>query len=175
MNLAIPFLTIEITKGTEKMTANIPKTLIEETVDFARSCGKNWEMNEKYIPSDSIVKILKDAEISKKPVMKIKNEGESVCFWIKDSRDIVKKTGIPKRLIINIQSDREENNMNLCLPLTMVKILPFLIPGIEEDAPTAKETRLFLRKALKEIQKVGGSFTIVETDEKDEDLKIYVE
>ena len=57
----------------------------------------------------------------------------------------------------------------------LAKILPFLIPEVGEDAEEIKETKKFIRKAIKQIQKVEGSFTLVEVDEENEKVKISVE
>lgn len=176
LNLAIPFLVIEVTeKGGEKVRVNVPKTLIEESIEFAKSCNEDWEINDEKIPPDSILKILKEAEIDNEPVIEIKDGEDVVRFWVKDSKDIIKKAGAPKRLIVNIQSENEEDNVNLRLPLTVVKILPFLIPEIGEDAEDAREAKIFLRKAIKHIQKAEGSFTLVEVEDKCEKVKISVE
>jgi len=69
----------------------------------------------------------------------------------------------------------EDENINIRLPLTLVKILPYLIPEIGEDAEDTKQAKIFLRKALKHIQKVEGSFTLVEVNDKNEKVKIAVE
>jgi hypothetical protein len=180
LNVAIPFLVLEVTeKDGEKVRVNVPKALIEESIEFAKSCDGDWdidcEMDDKKIPPDSIIKILQEAQIDDEPIIEITEGDEVVRFWVKDSKDIVKKTGTPKRLIINIQSDDEEENVNIRLPLTLVKILPFILPEIGEDAEDIKETKKFLKKAIKEIQKVEGSFTLVEVDEKDEKVKISIE
>ena len=44
-----------------------------------------------------------------------------------------------------------------------------------EDAEEIKETKKFIRKAIKQIQEVEGSFTLVEVDEEDEKVKISIE
>lgn len=176
LNLAIPFLTVEvIEKDGERIKINVPKTLIEESVEFAECYDEAWERNDKKIPRDSILKVLKEAQIGEEPVIEITDEKEIVRFWIKDSKDIVKKTGIPKRLIIKVESDKEEDNVNMRLPLAFIKILPFLIPEIGEDAEDAKEAKTFLRKAIKQIRLVEGSFTLVEVEGKKEKVKISVE
>lgn len=180
LNLAIPFLVLEVKEQDgEKVRVNVPKALIEESIEFAKSCDGDWdidcEMDDKKIPPDSIIKILQEAEIDDEPIIEITEGEEVVRFWVKDSKDIVKKTGTPKRLHISIQSANEEDNVNIRLPLTLVKILPFILPEIGEDAEDTKETKKFLKKAIKEIQKVEGSFTLVEVDEKDEKVKISIE
>lgn len=180
LNLAIPFLVLEVREPDgEKVRINVPKTLIEESIAFAKSCDKDWdidcEIDDKRIPPDSIIKILKEAQIDDEPIIEITEGDEVVRFWVKDSKDIVKKTGTPKRLIINVQSEKEEENVNIRLPLTLAKILPFLMPEIGEDAEEIKETKKFIRKAIKQIQEVEGSFTLVEVDEKDEKVKISIE
>jgi len=176
LNLAIPFLTLEVTeKDGGRVRINVPKTLVEESIKFAECCDEAWKKGAEKIPRDSLLKILEEAEIDDEPVMEI-TEGEDVVrFWIRDSKDIVKKTGTPKRLIINVQSDKEEDNVNIRLPLTLVRILPFIIPEIGEDAEDVKEIKLFIRKAIKQIQKVEGSFTLIEVDDKDEKVKISIE
>jgi hypothetical protein len=176
LNLAIPFLTLEVTeKDGEKVRINVPKNLVEESIEFAECYDEAWEKDHKKIPRDSILKILKEAQIGDEPVIEITEEEEVVRCWIKDSKDIVKKTGIPKRLIINVESEKEEDNVNVKLPLTLVKVLPFLIPEIGEDAEDAEEVKIFLRKAIKEIQKLEGSFTLVEVNSEKEKVKISVE
>jgi len=176
LNLAIPFLTLEITENSgEKIRINVPKALIEESLEFAEFCDEAWEKDSQKIPRDSILKILKEAQIDDEPIMEITEGKEVIRFWIKDSKDIVKKTGTPKRLLINVQSDNEEENVNIRLPLTLVKILPFILPEVGEDAEDIKETKKFLRKAIKQIQKVEGSFTLVEVEDKHEKVKISVE
>jgi len=176
LNLAIPFLALEVTeKNGEKITINVPKTLIEESIEFAKTCDEDWEINDEKIPPDSILKILQEAEIGDEPIIEITDGEEVIRFWIKDSKDIIKKAGTPKRLIVNVQSDNEEDNVNIRLPLTFVRILPFLIPEIGEDAEDAREAKIFLRKALKHIQKVEGSFTLVEVEDKNEKVKISIE
>jgi hypothetical protein len=180
LNLAIPFLSLEVTeKNGEKVQINVPRALIEETIEFAKNCDGDWdidiEMDEGKIQTDSIIKILQEAEIDDEPVIEI-TEGEDVVrFWVKDSKDIIMKAGTPKRLIINVQSENEDENVNLRLPLTFVRILPFLIPEIGEDAEDARVAKIFLRKALKHIRKVEGSFTLVEVEDKNEKVKISVE
>jgi hypothetical protein len=176
LNLAIPFLSLEVTeKNGEKVRVNVPKTLVEESIEFSECCDEAWEKDHGKIPRDSIIKILKEAQIGDEPVMEIIEEEEVVRFWIKDGKDIVKKTGIPKRLIIKVESDKKEENVDIKLPLTFAKILPFLIPEIGEDAEDAKEAKIFIRKAIKEIQKIEGSFTLVEVDSEKEKVKISVE
>ncbi len=180
LNLAIPFLTLEVTESNgEKVRINVPKTLVEESIEFAKSCDGDWdiecEIDEGKIPPDSIIKILKEAEIDNEPIIEITEGEDIVRFWIKDSKDIIKKAGTPKRLIINVQSDNEEENVNLRLPLTFVRILPFLIPEVGEDAEDAREAKIFLRKALKHIREVEGSFTLVEVEDKNERVKISIE
>jgi hypothetical protein len=180
LNLAIPFLSLEVTeKNGEKVRINVPKTLIEESIEFAKSCDADWdincEMDSVKIPPDSILKILKEAEVDDEPIIEITEEEEIVRFWVRDSKDIVKKTGTPKRLHINVQSENEKDNVNIRLPLTLVKILPFLLPEVGEDAEDIEETKIFIRKAIKQIQKVEGSFTLVEVDNKHEKVKISVE
>lgn len=176
LNLAIPFLTLEVTeKNGGKVRINVPKTLVEESIKFAECCDEAWEKGAEKIPRDSLLKILEEAGIDDEPIMEITEGEEIIRFWIRDSKDIVKNTGTPKRLIINVQSDNEEDNVNLRIPLTFVKILPFLIPEIGEDAEDAKEAKIFIRKAIKQIQKVEGSFTLVEVDDKDEKVKISIE
>jgi len=176
LNLAIPFLTLEVTeKDGGRVRINVPKTLIEESIEFTKTCDKDWEIATKEVSSDSILKVLKEAQISDEPIIEISEGEEVIRFWIRDSKDIVKKTGTPKRLIINVQSDNEEENVNIRLPLTLVKILPFIIPEIGEDAEDVKEAKIFIRKAIKQIQKVEGSFTLVEIDEKHEKVKISIE
>lgn len=180
LNIAIPFLVLEI-KGQdgEKVNINVPKTLIEESIEFAKSCDGDWDMDceidDKKIPPDSIIKILKEAGIDDEPIIEITDGDEVVRFWVKDSKDIVNKTGTPKRLIVNIQSEDEEANLNIRLPLTLAKILPFLIPEVGEDAEEIKETKKFIRKAIKQIQEVEGSFTLVEVEDKNEKVKIAIE
>ena len=176
LNLAIPFLTLEVTESSgETVRINVPKTLVEESLEFAELCDEEWKKGSEKIPRDSILKILKESEISNEPIMEIEDGDETIRFWIKDSKEIIKKAGAPKKLLINVQSDNEEDNVNLRLPLTFVKILPFLIPEIGEDAEDTKEAKIFLRKALKHIQKVEGSFTLVEVNDKHEKVKISVE
>ncbi len=176
LNLAIPFLTVEvIEKEGRKVRVNVPKTLVEESIEFAEFCDSAWEKNSKKIPRDSILKVLQEAQIGDEPVMEITGEEEVVRCWVKDSKDIVKATGIPKKLLIKVESDNEEDNVNIKLPLTLVNILPFLIPEIGEDAKDAKKAKIFIRKAIKEIQKIEGSFTLVEVESKEEKVKISVE
>ena len=176
LNLAIPFLTLEVKEDSgETVRINVPKTLLEESLEFAEFCDEAWEKDSKKIPRDSILQILKESEISDEPIMEIEDGDETVRFWIKDSKDIIKKSGTPKKLLVKVESDNKEDNVNLRLPLTFVKILPFLIPEIGEDAEDAKEAKIFLRKAIKHIQKVEGSFTLVEVNEKHEKIKISVE
>ncbi len=176
LNLAIPFLVLEVTeKNGGKVRVNVPKTLIEESIEFAKSCDEDWEIDDGKIPPDSILKILQEAKVDDEPIMEITEGDEIVRFWIKDSKDIIKKAGAPKRLIVNVQSENEEDNVNLRLPLTVVKILPFLIPEIGEDAEDAREAKIFLRKAIKHIQKAEGSFTLIEVEDKCEKVKISVE
>jgi hypothetical protein len=180
LNLAIPFLVLEVTEQNgEKVRINVPKTLIEESIEFAKKYDGDWdtdcEIDGKKIPPDSIIKILQEAEIDDEPIIEI-TEGEDVVrFWVKDSKDIVNKTGTPKILIVNIQSDNEEENVNIRLPLTLVKILPFILPEVGEDAEDIKETKIFVRKAIKQIQEVEGSFTMVEVDDEHEKVKISIE
>jgi hypothetical protein len=176
LNLAIPFLTLEVTGGNgETVKINVPKALLEESLEFAELYDEEWKKDSEKIPPDSILKILKESEISSEPIMEIGDGDETIRFWIKDSRDIIKKAGAPKRLLVNVQSDDEDDNVNLKIPLTFVKILPFLIPEIGEDAEDARKVKMFLRKALKHIQKVEGSFTLVEVNEENEKVKISVE
>lgn len=180
LNLAIPFLTLEVTeKNGEKVRINVPKTLVEESIEFAKSCDKDWdidcEIDEGKIPPDSIIKILKEAQIDDEPIIEIVDGEDVVRFWVKDSKDIIKKAGTPKRLIINVQSDKEEENVNLRLPLTLAKILPFLIPEVGKDAEEIKKTKTFIRKVMKQIQEVEGSFTLVEVEEENEKVKISIE
>jgi hypothetical protein len=180
LNLAMPFLVLEVTeKDGEKVRVNVPKTLIEESIEFAKSCDEDWSLNceidDKKIPPDSILKILREAEVDDEPIIEITEGDEVVRFWIKDSKDIVQKTGTPKRLHINVQSENEEENVNIRLPLTLVKILPFLLPEVGEDAEDIEETKIFIRKAIKQIQKVEGSFTLVEVDDEHEKVKISIE
>lgn len=180
LNLAIPFLVLEVEEQNgEKVRINVPKTLIEESIEFAKNCEGDWdidcEMDDRKFPPDSIVKILQEAEIDDEPIIEITEEKEVIRFWVKDSKDIVKKGGRPKKLIVNVQSDNEEDNVNLRLPLTLVKILPFLVPEIGEDAEETREAKIFLRKAIKHIQKVEGSFTLVEVNDEHEKVKISVE
>ncbi len=180
LNLAIPFLVLEVKEDDgETVKINVPKTLIEESIEFAKNCDGDWDIDygtdDKKIPPDSIIKILKEAQIDDEPIIEITDGGDVVRFWVKDSKDIVKKKGTPKRLIINVQSEKEEENVNIRLPLTLAKILPFLIPEVGEDAEEIKETKTFIRKAIKQIQEVEGSFTLVEVDEKDEKVKISIE
>jgi hypothetical protein len=176
LNLAIPFLTLEVTENNgETVRINVPKALVEEALEFAEFYDESWEKDCEKIPRDSILKILKEAEIGDEPIIEIEDGDETVRFWIKDSKDIIKKAGAPKRLLVNVQSDDEDDNVNLRLPLTFIKILPFLIPEIGKDAEDAKEAKMFLRKALKHIQKVEGSFTLVEVNDKHEKVKISVE
>ncbi|MBN1695494.1 hypothetical protein JW879_08860 [candidate division WOR-3 bacterium] len=178
LNLAIPFLTLEVTeKDGEKVRVNVPKTLIEESVEFAKSCDEDWDIDidGKKIPPDSILKILQEAGIGDEPVIEITEGEDIVRFWVRDSKDIVNKTGTPKRLHINVQSENEEENVNIRLPLTLVKILPFLLPEVGEDAEHIEETKIFIRKAIKQIQKVEGSFTLVEVDDEHEKVKISIE
>jgi hypothetical protein len=176
LNLALPFLTVEIIeKDGEKVKINVPKTLIEESLEFAEFCDESWEKKSKKIPRDSILKVLTEAQVSNEPVIEITEGEEVVRCWIKDSKDIVKKTGIPERLIIKVESDKEEENVNMRLPLTFVNILPFLIPEIGEDAEDAREVKTFIRKALAQIKTVEGSFTLVEVEGKKEKVKISVE
>jgi hypothetical protein len=176
LNLAIPFLTLEVTaENGKKVRINVPKTLIEESIGFSECCNEDWKIDGERIPRDSILEVLREAQIDDEPVIEITEGKEVVRFWIKDSKDIIKKAGTPKRLIINVQSDKEEENVNLRMPLKLVKILPFLIPEIGEDAEDAREAKRFLRKALKDIQKVEGSFTLVEVEDKCEKVKISIE
>jgi hypothetical protein len=176
LNLAIPFLTLEVTENSEEVVKiNVPKTLVVESFEFAELCDEEWKKDSEKIQSDSILKILEEAEISDEPIIEIEDGDETVRFWIKDSKDIIKKTGAPKRLLVNVQSDNEDENINIRLPLTLVKILPYLIPEIGEDAEDTKQAKIFLRKALKHIQKVEGSFTLVEVNDKNEKVKIAVE
>jgi hypothetical protein len=176
LNLAIPFLVLEVTeKNGEKVRVNVPKTLVEESIAFAKNCDENWEINDKKIPPDSILKILQEAEIDNEPVIEITEGEEVIRFWVKDSKDIVEKTGTPKRLHINVQSENEKENVNIRLPLTLIKILPFLLPEVGEDAEDIEETKIFIRKAIKQIQKVEGSFTLVEVYDKHEKVKISIE
>jgi len=176
LNLAIPFLTLEVSENNgETVRINVPKALVEEAFEFAELCDESWEEDCEKIPRDSILKILKESEIGNEPIIEIEDGDETVRFWIKDSKDIIKKAGTPKKLIVNVQSENEEDNVNLRLPLTVVKILPFFIPEIGEDAEDAKKAKLFLRKALKHIQKVEGSFTLVEVNNKHEKVKISIE
>jgi len=176
LNLAMPFLTLEISNSNgETVKINVPKTLVEESLEFAEFCDEAWEKDSHKIPRDSILKVLKEAQIDDEPIMEITEGDEIIRFWIKDSKDVIKKPGTPKRLIINVQSDKEEDNVNLRMPLTFVKILPFLIPEIGEDAEDTRMVKIFLRKAIKQIQKVEGSFTLVEVDDEHEKVKISIE
>lgn len=176
LNLAIPFLTLEVKEDSgETVRINVPRALVEESLEFAEFCDEAWEKDQEKIPRDSILKILREAEISDEPIIEIEDGDEIVRFWIKDSKDIIKKPGRPKKLLVNVQSDDKEDNVNLRLPLTFVKILPFLIPEIGENAEDTKEVKAFLRKVLKHIQKVEGSFTLVEVNDKHEKVKISVE
>ena len=176
LSLAMPFLTLEVTSGEkEKVRINVPKTLLEESLEFAEFCDESWEKNGEKIPRDSILEILKEAQIGDEPVMEITEGNEVIRFWVRDSKDIIEKAGAPKKLLINVKSDKEEDNVNLRVPLTFVKILPYFIPEIGDEAAEARETKIFLRKALKHIQKVEGSFTLVEVEDKHEKVKISVE
>lgn len=180
LNLAMPFLVLEVTESNgDKVRVNVPKTLVEESIEFAKSCDGEWdlecEIDEGKIPPDSIIKILQEAEVSDEPIIEIVDGEDVVRFWVKDSKDIIGKAGTPKRLIINVQSENEDENVNLRLPLTFVRILPFLIPEIGEDAEDTREAKIFLRKALKHIRKVEGSFTLVEVQDKNEKVKISIE
>ncbi|MEJ2567816.1 MAG: hypothetical protein P8Z50_02910 [candidate division WOR-3 bacterium] len=174
--LAMPFLTLEVTSDeNEKVRVNVPKTLLEESLEFAEFCDEKWEKDGGKISRDSLIEILKEAQIGDEPVMEITEGKEVIRFWVRDSKDIIEKAGTPKKLLINVQSDKEKDNVNLRVPLTFVKILPFLIPEVGDDAEDAKEVKIFLRKALKHIQKVEGSFTLVEVEDKHEKVKISVE
>jgi hypothetical protein len=176
LTLAMPFLTLEVTGDkSERVRVNVPKTLLEESFEFAKFCDESWEKDGKKIPRDSLLEILKEAQIGDEPVMEITEGEEVIRFWVRDSKDIIEKTGTPKRLLINVQSDKEEDNVNLKVPLTFIKILPYLIPEIGEEAADARETKIFLKKALKHIQKVEGSFTLLEVEDKHEKIKISVE
>jgi len=104
LNLAIPFLTLEVTENSgEVVKINVPKTLIVESFEFAELCDEEWKKDSERIQSDSILKILEEAEISDEPIIEIEDGDETVRFWIKDSKDIIKKTGAPKRLLVNVQ------------------------------------------------------------------------
>jgi len=176
LNLAMPFLVLEVTEK-DGDRINVPKTLIEESIEFAKSCDEDWDIDidDKKILPDSILKILQEAEIGNEPVIEITEGEEVVRFWVKDSKDIVSKTGTPKSLHINVQSENEKENVNIRLPLTLVKILPFLLPEVGENAEDIEETKIFIRKAIKQIQKVEGSFTLVEVDDEHEKVKISIE
>jgi hypothetical protein len=174
--LAIPFLAVELTgKEDEKIRVNVPKTLVEESLAFAEFCDEKWEKDGETIPRDSLLEILKEAQIGDEPVLEITKGKEIIRFWVRDSKDIIDKAGTPKKLLINVKSDKEEDNVNLRVPLTFVKILPYLIPEIGEEAADARQIKLFLRKALKYIQKVEGGFTLIEVEDKHEKVKISVE
>jgi hypothetical protein len=176
LNLAMPFLVLEVTESNgDKVRVNVPKTLVEESIEFAKSCDEDWEINDEKIPPDSILKILKEAGIDNEPIIEITEGEEIVRFWVRDSKDIINKTGTPKRIHINVQSENEKENVNIRLPLTLVKILPYILPEVGEDAEHIKETKIFIRKAIKQIQKVEGSFTLVEVDDEHEKVKISIE
>ena len=56
LNLAIPFLVLEVTEQDgEKVKINVPKTLIEESIEFAKACDGDWdtdcEIDNKKIPT----------------------------------------------------------------------------------------------------------------------------
>ncbi len=174
--LAMPFLTLEVIGDeNEKVRINVPKTLMEESLEFAEFCDESWGKNGEKIPRDSILEILKEAQIGNEPIMEITKGEEIIRFWVRDSKDIIEKSGTPKKLSINVQTDKEEDNVNLRVPLTLVKILPYFIPEIGKKAADARETKIFLRKALKHIQKVEGSFILVEVEDKQDKVKISVE
>jgi hypothetical protein len=176
LNLAMPFLTLEVTSNeNKKVRINVPKTLLEESLEFAELCDESWKKNGEKIPRDSLLEILKEAQIGDEPVMEIIEGKEVIRFWVRDSKDIIEKAGAPKKLLINVKSDKEEDNVNIRVPLTFIKILPYLIPEIGEEAADARETKIFLKKALKHIQKVEGSFTLVEVEDNHEKVKISVE
>jgi hypothetical protein len=176
LNLAIPFLTLEVTEnGGEKVRINVPKAFAEEALLSEELCDEAWEKGGKKIPRDSILKILREAETSSEPVMEI-TEGENIIrLWIKNSEDIIKATGTPKKLIINVQSDKEEDNVNIKLPLTFVKVLPFFIPELGEDAEDTRIAKALLKEAIKHIQNVEGSFILAEVESNCENVKISVE
>ena len=176
LNLAIPFLTLEVTEGSgENIRINVPKTLAEEALLSKELCDETWEKEGEKIPRDSILKILREAEIGSEPIMEITSGKETIRLWLKDSKDIITKSGTPKKLIINVQSDKEEDNVNIKLPLTFVKVLPFFIPEMGEDAEDARIAKALLKEVIKHIQKVEGSFTMVEIENKCEKVKISVE
>lgn len=176
LNLAIPFLILEVDGNEgEKVRVNVPKTLVGESLLFAEVCDDSWKKDIEKIPRDSILKILQEAEVGNEPILEIEDGSEIIRFWIKDSKDIIQKGGPPKTLIVNVRSDNEEENVNLRLPLTVVKLLPFFIPEIGEDAGEVKQTKIFLRKALEHLREVEGSFTFVEIEDKNEKVKISIE
>ncbi len=173
--LVVPFLTIDVTdKDKEKVIVNVPMELAEVALEYAKEHDdEGLKINDEEIDPDSLLEILKQAEISNEPILEVEKNGEIIRFWIRDGKDIVKKTGRPKRLIIDVKN--EDDNVYLRVPLWLVRILPSIIIATGEDADDIREAKKLIRETLKYIRKLDGGFNLVEVQEDDEKVRIAFE
>jgi hypothetical protein len=87
--------------------------------------------------------------------------------------EIVKPQAKPRKLVIELEEDK--NSVFIKLPLWMAERLPSFIVVTGEDKYNVNRTKELIRNIISNIKETEGSFTLMEFDEVDRKLKIFIE
>ncbi|MEA1913527.1 MAG: hypothetical protein U9N06_06840 [candidate division WOR-3 bacterium] len=174
-SLVGPFLTIDISgRENEKVTLNVPKDLVEVALEYAREKESgNFEVNDKEISPDSLLEALKKATISNKPILEVRNNQDTVIFWIRDEKSIIKNSKKPERLTLDIKD--ENGSIKIRLPFWLAKMIPSLVIAKGEDEEEVNNAKKLITKVLNKVEELEGGFTLLEVQDENETVKISFE
>lgn len=169
------FLVIDIkSSGGETVSVRVPKDLAESALEFAKIEEEGAvKINDREIPADSVLKIIKGMEVSDEPFMEIIEEKDTIKFWIRAEKDVIEGSKKPERLKIDIEE--EDDTVHIRLPIWVAKMLPSFIVATGEDAEEIKRSKELLKKSMQRIEEMKGGFTMVEIKDGNETVKISFE
>jgi hypothetical protein len=175
LSLLGQFLVVQINEmDFGRITLNVPKELAMVALEYAlENSNEKFRIGSKEFSIDSLLELLDNSKPSDEAILKIEGSEKIVKLWIKESDDIVKPQARPRKLVMELEED--ENSVFLKLPLWMAERLPSFITVTGEDKYNVSQTKKLISSIISNIKETEGSFTLMEFDESDRKLKIFLE
>lgn len=175
LSLLGQFLVIQINEmDSTRVTLNVPKELAMVALEYALdNSDEKFRIGGKEFHTDSLLELLDNSKPSNEAILKIEGGGKMVNLWIRETEEIVKPQTRPRKLVVELEED--ENSVFLELPLWMAERLPSFIAVTGEDMYNVNQTKELISNIISNIKEIEGSFTLMEFDEDDRKLKIFIE
>jgi len=175
LSLLGQFLVIQINEmDSDRIILNVPKELAMVAMEYTLENNyEKFKIGGEEFSIDSLLELLDNSKPSDEAILKIEGSEKIVKLWIKETEEIVKPEVRPRKLAIELEEG--ENSVFLKLPLWMAERLPSFIAVTGEDKYNVNRTKELIGSIVSNIKETEGSFTLIEFDEGDRKLKIFIE